>query len=204
MSMPLLDHFRPPLSVSHPWMGFHSTWATAMAQQLNRDVLPADYYAIPNVELGGQVEIDLFEVQVLREFGGPQLRAAIELISPANKDRPSTRRAFAVKCASYLQRGVSVMIIDVVTERSANLHAEFLELLKLAQEAVWTSPTKLYTVAYRTALSNGQARLEIWTESLSVAAVLPTMPLWLDVDLCLPFHLEESHMATCESLRIRI
>src|SRR3954451_25453870 len=36
-------------------------------------------------------ETDSFEVQVLRNFGGPQLRAAIELVSPANRDRASAR-----------------------------------------------------------------------------------------------------------------
>src|SRR3954462_9723214 len=65
--MPLLDHFHPPLSVSHPWMGFYNTWATAMAQQLNRELLPEDYYGIPNVQLGGQVEID---VATLQQRGG--------------------------------------------------------------------------------------------------------------------------------------
>ena len=48
---------------------------------------------------------------------------------PANKDRPSHRQAFALKCASYLHDNISVMIVDVVTERHGNLHAELLQLL---------------------------------------------------------------------------
>src|SRR2546421_9966043 len=44
-------------------------------------------------------EEDLFEVQVLRRFGGVRLRAAVELVSPSNKDRPGSRRAFVGKCA---------------------------------------------------------------------------------------------------------
>ena len=148
--------------------------------------------------------LDLFEVQVLQEFGGPQLRAAIELISPANKDRPSHRQAFAIKCASYLQRGVCVIIVDVVSERVANLHADVLEALRLTSGPAWRPPANLYAVAYRTAVSNGQDCLEAWPEPLSVSAVLPTVPLWLDIDLCLPMNLEESYMATCESLRVRV
>src|SRR5947209_7598491 len=31
--MPLLDHFNPPLSRTHPWRGFHGAWAAAMARQ---------------------------------------------------------------------------------------------------------------------------------------------------------------------------
>src|ERR1700751_4176958 len=64
--MPLLEHFRPPLSVTHPWKGFHSAWANAITQQLN-EVLPEGYYAIPEVPLGDQIEID---VATLEQRGG--------------------------------------------------------------------------------------------------------------------------------------
>jgi hypothetical protein len=78
------------------------------------------------------VSLDVYEVRVMQQMGGPQLRAAIELVSPASKDRASHRRAFAVKCAGYLQQGVAVVIVDVVTERTANLHATLVDLLGLA------------------------------------------------------------------------
>src|SRR5262245_4897836 len=42
--------------------------------------------------------LDVFEVQVHRE-GGLEMVAAIELVSPRNKDRPTARRHFAAKCA---------------------------------------------------------------------------------------------------------
>ncbi len=47
---------------------------------------------------------DPFEVKVYRGGGGWHLVAAIELVSEANKDRKENRRAFAVKCGSYLQK----------------------------------------------------------------------------------------------------
>ncbi len=164
-------------------------------------------WAPPRPALAGtinSVSWDAFEVQIFQDLGGPQLRAAIELVSPANKDRPSHRQAFALKCGSYLQRGVSVVVIDVVTERSANLHAELSKLLELGSEFAWQSPSGLYAVAYRTVSAAGQHRLEVWPERLAVGAALPTLPLWLDVDLCLPLRLEDSYMATCESLRIAV
>jgi hypothetical protein len=148
-------------------------------------------------------EADTFEVQVLRNFGGPQLRAAIELVSPSNKDRPASRRAFADKCAGYLRRGVSVIVVDVVTERQANLHADILQALQRPEEPRWESPTHLYAVAYRGVLGAPQARLEMWPEALSLGASLPEMPMWLEVDLCVPLRLEESYSVTCGSLRMR-
>src|SRR5439155_18453210 len=63
--MPLLDHFRPPLSRTHPWRGFHGAWAAAIARLLNAGVLPPGYYAVPFLDRDGPVEID---VAALHEF----------------------------------------------------------------------------------------------------------------------------------------
>src|SRR5436305_12578838 len=60
--MPLLDHFHPPLNVTHPWKGFHSAWANAITNQLNA-VLPEGFYAIPEVPLGDQIEIDVASLE---------------------------------------------------------------------------------------------------------------------------------------------
>jgi hypothetical protein len=40
------------------------------------------------------------------------------------KDRPENRQAFVAKCAGYLREQVSVVVVDVVTTRRANLHQE--------------------------------------------------------------------------------
>jgi hypothetical protein len=69
-----------------------------------------------------------FEVQVIHSFGGPILVGAIELVSPGNKDRPEARRAFAIKCATYLHQGIGLVVVDVVTSRQANLHDELIAL----------------------------------------------------------------------------
>jgi hypothetical protein len=60
---------------------------------------------------------DVFEVKVYNVNRARMLVAVIELISPRNKDRAESRKAFATKCAAYLQAGVSVCLVDVVTTR---------------------------------------------------------------------------------------
>ena len=94
-------------------------------------------------------------------------------------------------------------MVDVVTERRANLHADLVEVLELGSGFVWQSPTSLSALAYRPFLTAGQHALEIWTEILTVGAVLPGLPLWLEADLCLPMPLEHSYVIACEGLRIR-
>src|SRR5579862_7543325 len=58
-SMPLLDHFHPPLSPRRHWESFHVNWAGAIADSLNNDLLPEGYFAEEHARLGARVEIDV-------------------------------------------------------------------------------------------------------------------------------------------------
>jgi hypothetical protein len=57
--VPLLDHFHPPLSERRPWESFHTTWASTLADLLNRDLLPPGYIAMEQVHPGAALEIDV-------------------------------------------------------------------------------------------------------------------------------------------------
>jgi hypothetical protein len=94
------------------------------------------------------------------------------------------------------------VVIDVVTERLANLHAELLSLLNVNGEPAWQSPTNLYAIAYRVAGTKAAHILETWREPRAVGAALPTRPLWLEPDLSVPLRLEESYQAACTALRM--
>jgi hypothetical protein len=147
--------------------------------------------------------LDAFEVLVHYDDGEVRLVAAIELVSLANKDRPSTRRAFAMKCANYLEQGISVIVVDIVTRRHANLHEDLLGLLDRGSDQVWTTSTGLYAVAYRSLRANGNREITWWPETLTVGDVLPQMPLWIGLDICVRLDLEKTYMATCVDLRIK-
>jgi hypothetical protein len=182
------------------------TFQSTASSEPGNGAVATTVWAPPRPTLTAAVDFigpDAYEVQVLQQLGGPKLRAAIELVSPANKDRPGHRLAFAVKCAAHLQRGVSVIVIDIVTERAANLHAELTQVLGQVDALAWPSASDLYAVAYRPVRTEAGGRIDAWPESLVVGETLPTMPLWLDDEVCLPLKLEESYRATCASLRIR-
>lgn len=238
--MPLLDHFHPPLHGPRRWEGFHHAWATFIAQQLNRHVLPPDYYAESEISVGPELEIDVatmrwnhsgdpsstttkvwspprpkitasvdfahldqYEIRVYQDLGGAELRGAIELVSPANKDLAGSRRTFAANCAGYLKHGVGLVIVDVVTSRTADLHDELFNTLEVKGRRLnWQSPTGLYVVAYRAVTARKGPRIEAWPEALALGEALPVIPLWLALDLCVPVRLEDSYLAACESLRI--
>jgi hypothetical protein len=145
---------------------------------------------------------DVFEVQIYKNVGGPRLVAAIELVSPANKDRPATRRAFAVKCASYLQSEVSVVIGDVVTELRSNLHDDLLNVMDLPDKHDEAVSDSLYAASYRPLLKTNSPRLDYWLEPLALGTRLPTLPLWLLPDFAVPLDLERPYKTACEASRI--
>lgn len=142
---------------------------------------------------------DEFEVRVFNDEEGPRLVAAVELVSPSNKDRPAHRHLFAVKCGSYLLQGVGVVVVDVVTNRSSNLHLSLLELLQVT--AAVPAPD-LYAVAYRLIPTTAGLKLDFWPATVAMGEPLPTVPLWISQDFCLPLHLEPAYQAACTSSRI--
>ena len=111
---------------------------------------------------------------------------------------------FAVKCACYLQSGVSVMVVDVVTERSGNLHAELLEFLQAQLLTPGQGSHDLYAAAYRTVPGIDGLTLETWAETLRLHEGLPTLPLWIMPELALPMDLELTYQAACAARRIAI
>ena len=176
--MPLLDQFGSPQHPRHRWESFYSNWATRIADVLDDDGLPKEFIAAefvrgsPPLALppGGWVPpapsatmpaafADSFEVRVFSTDGGLSPVGVVALVSPNNKDRPEERRAFAAKCADYLHRGASLIIVDIVTSCQANLHNELIRLMGAAEDNKLPEDMSLYAVAYRPVLR--QERLDV-------------------------------------------
>jgi hypothetical protein len=142
---------------------------------------------------------DTFEVRVFEGPGSWHLVGAIELVSPGNKDTAERRQAFVTKCASYLHAGVSVVVIDVITYRHANLHNQLLDLLGITGTARLPDDAWIYATAYRPVQRGDRSEFDIWRERCQVGAALPTMPLRLTGDLFVPVEFELAYVETCES-----
>src|SRR6202030_2469903 len=111
---------------------------------------------------------DDIEVQVLDTRDGVRLVAAVELVSPRNKDRPEARRAFAAKCASYLSQGVGLIVVDIVTERTAHLHNEVMALMGQGEPFLFGGDMLVYAAAYRPARPPDGDRVDLWPVPLAV------------------------------------
>ena len=145
---------------------------------------------------------DAYEVRVYDEKRHCRLVAAVEIVSPANKDRPEHRRTFVSKCAGLLLERVSVVIVDVVTTRTQNLYGELLDLIGQSDPSLSPEPPPLYATACRLTKRENEWMLETWAQTLGLGWPLPTVPLWLADDLAVPLELDESYEQSCSILNI--
>jgi len=171
--MPLRDYFHPPLDKVRSWSEFHGQWPAMIVLALGQK-LPNRNFAGPDLP-----SPDVYEVLVYDTRHGRQLVAAVEIVSPANKDRPDHRAAFVARCAALLQNRVSVCIVDLVTTRHFNLYHDLLELIGQTDPSLGPEPPAIYAVACRGTKTGADWLLEIWNQPLTVGQPLPTLPLWL-------------------------
>lgn len=108
-------------------------------------------------------EMDEYEVRIYDATRGRRLVAAIELISPANKDRPEHRNVFVAKCAALIQKDIAVSLVDVVTVRHLNLYTELLEFLGHVDPTLGQSPPELYAASIRWVNRDKRTILETWS-----------------------------------------
>ncbi len=145
---------------------------------------------------------DEYEVRVYDVRRGRRLVAAIEIVSPANKDRPEHRRAFVAKCSALLQQRVSVALVDLVTTRHFNLYGDLLELMGHSDPSLQPETPALYAAACRATRRNRAWLVETWFHRLAIGQSLPTLPLWLSDDLAIPLDFAQSYEETCRVLRL--
>jgi hypothetical protein len=175
-------------SVSEPGGVATATWA------------PPEPTLVLDTNLIEQYE---YEVLVYDQSRGRLLVAAVEIVSPANKDRVENRRIFVAKCAALLQKGVCVSVVDLVTTRRFNLYADLLELIGQCDPAIASAAPAIYAATCRGRSIAARSRVETWAHPLVVGQALPTLPVWLSDTLAVPLDLEASYEEACRALRIR-
>jgi hypothetical protein len=205
--MPLHDHFRPPLDKKHHWESFLATWPVMIVADHNRK-LPDGYVAAPRTSSAASVLNDLpsqdvYEVVVFNDKRRSHVVAAVEIVSPANKDRPEHRRAFVAKCVGFLREHVSVTIVDVVATHTQGLYGELLDWMEQTDLTPRHETALLYAAACRTIKRGNQWQLEMWKETMAIGEPLPTVPIWLADDLAMPLELQESYEQSCGIVNIR-
>ena len=145
---------------------------------------------------------DLYEVRVYDSRRDRRLVAAIELVSPSNKDRLETRSSFVAKIAALLKRGLRVSIVDVVGTCEFNLYEQVMDWLESTDPDLGPEPSPMSAVTMRLRGTPAQRLLDSWYYPLQVGQALPTLPIWLNESQAVSLDLESCYEETCRLLRI--
>ena len=90
-----------------------------------------------------------------------------------------------------------------MTIRQFNLYADLLELIGRSDPMLGAEPPALYAVTVRGRKRGGKPPLlDTWFYPIALGQSLPTLPIWLDVDVGVFLDLETSYEETCRLLRI--
>lgn len=146
---------------------------------------------------------DVYEVRIYDSRRNRHLVAAVEIISPSNKDRPENRRAFASKVIQLLKNNVSVSIVDIVSTKDFNLYDQLLEPLEVTDPAIGLPPSPMYAATLRTRYEEKRRVMDTWYYPLPLGEPFPTLPIWLKETAAISLELEASYEETCRTLRIK-
>lgn len=107
------------------------------------------------------------------------LIAAIEIISPRNKDRPSSRARYLGRYLGYLRQSVHLMVIDILPRPLGFSFAD--EAATDLGQQLPPTPTP-FAMSYRVSgpMPEG-TQIATWRRPLAVGQPLPTLPLPLNL-----------------------
>src|SRR5206468_4257513 len=145
---------------------------------------------------------DDLEVRILDRREDARLASVVELVSPGNLDRPETRRAFAAKSSAYLQRGIGLIVVDVVTTYRFNLHNALLELLGSGASNLMPAEEILYAAAYRPVRRQETNQIDVWHVPLQLGGALPLLPLALRGAGPVPLDLDATYAEVRQRTRL--
>jgi hypothetical protein len=127
-----------------------------------------------------------------------RLVAAVELVSPRNKDRVSACAAYTGTYLGYLLKGVHLLLVDV---HRRPLRFSFAD--RIAEELHLDQPAcpSPFAIGYRVGepAPNGGRFLALWRRALTVGAPLPPLRLPLSVNEFVLVDLEQTYARAAEA-----
>jgi hypothetical protein len=126
-----------------------------------------------------------------------RLIAAVELISPRNKDRPIARSAYLARYLGYLLEGAHLVLIDVHRRSVGFSFADHIATeLHLEQPSVVSPMAVSYRVGEPAA--TGGRLLAIWRRPMTVGETLPPIPLPLTSERDVMLDLDQTYARAAE------
>jgi len=204
--MPVHDWTRVDASIFH---AFHHGWISEISGELNRGILPPQYYALiengnspdslpvapRGVRLTAETDTEYYRRKqshiAVRKVSGDSVVAIVEVVSPSNKASRTGLRSLVEKVAEFLERRVHVLIIDLLppTPRDPQgIHGVIWQ--EIAAQDYYQAPAgkPLTLVACKSA-----PNICAYVEPLRTGSELASMPLFMGPDEHLNLSLEGTY-----------
>jgi len=157
----------------------------------------------PDAELSVAIRLDP-QRAVHIDFHG-QLVAAIEIVSPRNKDRADAKETYANRYLGYLRLGVHLLLVDVLPRPRG---FSFADALTSGLGAELPSLPAPFAAAYRVGEvvpvgDDMGSLLGVWRRPLGVGQPLPVLPLPLSVHHSVSIDLEQTYQRSAELVYLR-
>ncbi|MGL6096544.1 MAG: DUF4058 family protein [Fimbriiglobus sp.] len=162
------------------------------------ETAPATAVLEPDQEFNVSFRLDP-QLAVQIDFHG-QLIAAIELVSPRNKDREDSKETYTNRYMGYLRLGVHLLLVDVLPRPRRFSFADALTGLLGRDLPPLPAPfAATYRVGEVIPVGNDMGSfLAVWRRPLRVGEPLPTLPLPLSVHHAVMVDLEETYRRATE------
>src|SRR5262249_53927456 len=128
----------------------------------------------------------------IRHVSGHHLVALVEIVSPANKDRPSHVEDFVVKAVSALDLGVHLLLVDLFAPGPHDLSGMHGAVLRRLQQSDQPFDVPADEPATLASYAVGEV-VEIYVEHVAFGAFLPDMALFLRPDRYISVPLEPTY-----------
>ena len=135
----------------------------------------------------------------VRHVSGHRLVALLEIVSPANKDRPGHVEEFAAKAVSALDLGVHLLVVDLFPPGRYDphgMHGIIRQRLEQSDEPYDLPADEQFTLVSYAA----GPQVDVYLEHVAVGAPLPEMPLFLRPDRYINVPLEPTYEAAYRGL----
>lgn len=152
----------------------------------------------PDAELSASIRLDP-QRAVHIDFHG-QLVAAVELVSPRNKDRADAKETYTNRYLGYLRLGVHLLLVDVLPRPRGFSFADALTSGLGMELPPLPSPfAATYRVGEVVPVGDDMGSLVgVWRRPLQVGEPLPTLPLPLSVHRAVMIDLEQTYQRAAE------
>lgn len=223
--MPLLDHFHPPLDDEAPWESVRRRWLNKIVVGLTR-VLPQSDFRAYFARDGSEFDPDQTSPVVIEPAGlfppplarierpwnerwnvhvvdtrhHGRMAGVIEIVPERYKQSERERLTFAATCVTHLRQGVSVVVVDGVTNQVGNLHNEIVRYCGVRSPKAMLADGCCYVAAYR--YHADVNRMETWHYPVELGQPIPTLPLCIDKRVFVHVELETTYTEALADLNL--